>query len=98
MAAGAILWRFIQDTLLTGAMFVVLVGATHALRSSAASLRESPTHFQSLELLEHGIFFSGCLMLALVALFVTIVSITDLVWCFVATFRASTTGEAADKQ
>lgn len=87
LTAGAIFWRFIQDTALTGAILLVLIGATHILRVSVATLKDSPVHHTPLELLEHGIFYSGCFMLFLVALFVTIISMSDLYRWFVSALQ-----------
>ena len=90
LTVSAIVGRFAQDTLLTGAIFLILVGATHVLRATAATMKDSPVHYLPLEALEHGIFYSGCLMLGLVALFVTIVSSVDLYRSFVGALRHST--------
>lgn len=89
LSPASIIARFTQDTLLTGAIFVILVLATKVLQYFALSMKESPLHFQALEYLEHAIFFSGCTMLGLVVVFVTIISIVDLVRCFIAALLAT---------
>lgn len=97
LTAGSIVWRFAQDTLLTGAIFLILVGATHVLRATASTMKDSPVHYQPLETLEHGIFYSGCFMLGLVALFVTVVSAVDLARWFIGALRhAANSGSTSD--
>ena len=90
LSALQIFWRFTQDTLLTAAIYVLLVLATKVLQYFAESMKESPLHHQVLEFLEHAIFLAGSAMIFLVLLSVTIISAVDLFRSFKASFTEST--------
>lgn len=78
LTPGAIFWRFIQDTALTGAILLVLIGATHVLKASVATMKDSSLHHTPLLILEHGIFFSGCFVVAIISAFVCLITALDL--------------------
>ena len=78
LSARQIFWRFAQDTMLTGAIYILLVLATLTLRYFAALMKDSPLHHGVLEFLEHAIFLCGTAVALLVLIGVTIVAVMDL--------------------
>lgn len=76
LGALQILWHFVADTLLTGAIYILLVLATLALRYFAELMKTSPLHHQVLEFLEYAIFICGTIVALLVLLYVTVEAIS----------------------
>ena len=82
LSALQIFWHFAQDTLLTGAIYILLVLATLTLRYFAELMKDSQLHHAVLEFLEYAIFLCGTAIVLLVLIYVTIVTASDLVRSF----------------
>ncbi len=76
--AKNILQRGFLDVTSTGALFLLFVGVTTALRAAADSNRDSPVHHSVLQLLENVIFFSGAVIILLATAYLLIVMSCDL--------------------
>lgn len=77
-----IFWRFAQDTLLTAAIYVLLVLATLVLRYFAELMNDATLHHWVLDKLEHAIFFCGSAIVFLVLIYVTTITTIDLFHSF----------------
>jgi len=77
-----LLW-FAQDVGVTGVAFVLLVSATLLLQFCTQAFNDSSLYHTVLDFLEVSIFLSGSLVLFVVLLYVTGVTLTDLVKSFV---------------
>lgn len=72
----------VQDTLLTGALYVLLVGATLGLQCISELLKKSKLHYKTVVFLEHAIFFGGSLVVLLVLIYLTALTTIDLARSF----------------
>lgn len=82
LSALDIFWRFAKDTILLAAIYALLVGTTLALRYFAHLMKDSPLHHGVLVVLEYAIFFSGTTIVALILIYVTVITSRDLAASF----------------
>ena len=82
LTAQQIFWNFAKDTLLTGAIYLLLVGVSLALKYSAHSLEDSRIHHIVLVILEYLIFFSGSFVALAILIYVTVLSTLELASSF----------------
>ena len=76
--AKSILQRGSLDVTSTGALFLLFVAVTAALRSAVESTVDSPIHHSVLRILEYIIFFSGAFIILLATIYLMIVMCLDL--------------------
>jgi hypothetical protein len=88
--ARSILQRGFLDLTATGALFLLLVVATKALRVAEVANNDSPVHYAVLAALEHVIFFSG----AFLVLFADIYLLVTIVWDLWRSLRKTLMGDS----
>lgn len=78
LGAMQILKNFTKDTLITGAIYAMLVVATLILKYFAHQLEDSPIHYKIVVSLEYAIFLAGSAVVGLVIIYLAVISILEL--------------------
>ena len=75
--------NFFRDTLLIGAIYILFILVTVALKYTSHILEDSSLHYKAAVSIEYAIFYSGSLVVLAIMLYLTIISLMELKKSFV---------------